>query len=352
MAGPGRRRYGRNPPGDFSLPLGDAVRMRKDFEQVMALIFATIAGNVTTAICRLDIPDLLADGPKTSAELAEAAGADPDSMYRLVRAAAAYGVLTETEPGRFALTDVGETLRATPGSLRDLVLAFGDPGFRTTASALDTAVRKGRSPAPEVLGSDLWTFFHAHPDEAAHFIGAMGGVTVATMPGILDALDATPYKRIVDIGGSQGEFLTALLERTPGATGVLFDQPHVVDGAPAHDRIEPYGGDLFGELPPGGDLYVLKNVLHDWNATDAGRILDGVRKAGAPGHRVTVIEWLIPDGGEDTLPFSIDVFLFAVVGGHIRTEAEWRELFAAHGYELSGNIGVPGGIHLVSATAV
>jgi len=326
--------------------------MRKDFEQVMALIFATIAGNVTTAICRLDIPDLLADGSKTSAELAEAAGADPGSMYRLARAAAAYGVLTETETGRFALTDVGQTLRAIPGSLRDLVLAFGDPGFSRTAAALDTAVRKGRSPAPEVLGSDLWSYFHEHPDEAGHFVGAMGGVTLATLPGILEAFDTAPYRRIVDIGGSQGEFLTALLGKAPDATGVLFDQPHVVDGAPAHDRVERYGGDLFGELPPGGDLYVLKNVLHDWDDKDAGRILDGTRRAGLPGHRVTVIEWLIPDGGDDTLPFSIDLFLFSVVGGHIRTEREFRDLFAAHGYELSANIGVPGGIHLVSATAV
>ena len=65
---------------------------------------------MSQAICvaaELGVADLLADGARTSDDLAEATGTNADALYRLLRALASVGMLREEEGRLFALTEHG-----------------------------------------------------------------------------------------------------------------------------------------------------------------------------------------------------------------------------------------------------
>lgn len=326
--------------------------MRTDADRFYEIALGFITTQVTRALVQLGVPGRLANGPKSTDELAAAAGADPDGMLRLARAAAAFGLLEAGADGRYGLTSVGRLLQPGPGSLDALVLAMTSPGIAGTVEHLGEAVRTGASPAPKVHGTDLWSYYHANPEEAATFGRGMAGVTAATLPGLLAAFDPAPYEHIMDVGGGHGMVLAALLERAPGARGVLFDQPQMVAQAAPHDRIEPRGGDFLEEVPPGGDLYVIKNVLHDWGDADAGRILANCRRAGRPGHHLAIVEWFAaPVESENRLPPLLDFLLLCTLGGRLRTEGEFRSLLTANGYAIERMTPLSGAETLVLARA-
>lgn len=99
---------------------------------------------------------------------------------------------------------------------------------------------------------------------------------------VLGTWDAIRFRRIVDVGGSHGP----LLARLPQATGVLFDRLELAERARScAGRPRPHrpGGDFLDAVSQGGDLYVLKSVLHDWDDQRALRILRNVHRAAAPG---------------------------------------------------------------------
>jgi len=107
----------------------------------------------------LGIADLLADGPRTSDELAQAATADADSLYRLLRALASVGVLHEDEERLFSLTPVGESLRSdVPGSLHGSAAFVGRPPSWQAWSALEHTIQTGENAFQHVHGQDVWSY--------------------------------------------------------------------------------------------------------------------------------------------------------------------------------------------------
>ena len=106
-------------------------------------------------------------------------------------------------------------------------------------------------------------------------------------------------QKIVDVGGGHGALLRGILERHPNCTGVLCDLPSVVAGAdPMRQsavaaRCEFVPADMFQSVPAGGDAYILKRVIHDWNDDQATQILESCRRAVVPGGRVLVMEQVV-----------------------------------------------------------
>ncbi len=242
--------------------------------------------------------DRLASGTSSIDDLARECGADRDALYRLLRAAASLGVCSETGGKRFAPASLGETLRSdAPGSLRDLIIAETAPGHWLPWGKLADAVRSGASTMRATLGvPDPWTYYAKNAEEGKSFARGMGNLSA-----IVSADVARVYQpkaqRIVDVGGSEGVLLRGLLERAPGARGVLFDRAEVVAHAKPSDRIEVVSGDFFAEVPAGGDLYVLKSILHDWPDDRCEVILKNCHRAAAPGARLLVVEMILPEEG-------------------------------------------------------
>jgi hypothetical protein len=305
------------------------------------LIGGAMVSRAVYAACRLRVPDLCAEAPRTAEELAAVAGADPDALGRVLRVLAAEGILAEDSDGCFHLTEAGELLcRDRVGTQWHLAVLLTEL-IEPTAEAALYAVRTGGSAFEHAHGCALYPHLAAHPDTEALFAEAMTARALHLHQQVIAAVDWTGVHHIVDVGGNHGGFLAAILGHLPQATGVLFDQPQVVAGAAAAldsagvaDRVDVEGGSFFDGVPPGGDLYLLANVLWNWGDEDAARILRRCRDAMAPSARLLVCEPVIPPGNAPHAAKLLDLGNFWLNGGCTRTPPEWRHLLLHTGFDL------------------
>jgi O-methyltransferase domain/Dimerisation domain len=287
----------------------------------------------------LGVADRLDEGPLTSAQLGKMTGSHPGALYRLLRALAAAGVFHEDDEGRFSLTRVGAALRQdSPNSRGAWARLIARPPLWESWGQLLHAVRTGENAFRHVHGMDVWEHRAAKPEEGAIFDLAMREGSTLLGKAISAAYDFGRIGRIVDIGGSDGALLACILIRHPQVRGTVFDMPHVVSRAAevlraagvAH-RCETAGGSFFDRVPGGGDVYLLKFIIHDWDDAQASSILRCCRNAMGSQARLLVIERIIapPNEGADG-KFS-DLNMLVNAGGRERTLREFDTLFAAAG---------------------
>jgi hypothetical protein len=311
---------------------------------IMGFVSSIWAAQAVASFAKLGIADLLAKGPKNATELAAASGTNPDALYRLLRGVASVNVLAANPDGRFSLTPVGECLRKdVPGSMRSMIIAELAPGHWLPWGHLDDAVRTGQPSAPAVLGMTIWDHYKKNAEEGAHFAAAMSGLSAMAMQAVMAAYSFAGARKVVDVGGSLGVFLTAVLQQEPAARGVLYDLPQVVEGAQAAlqaagvaERVERIGGSFFESVPKGGDVYLIKHILHDWSDDECVKILQNVREAMLPDGRVVVVEMPIESGGPPSPAPLLDLNMLVMLTGKERTTAEYGELFARAGLKLAG----------------
>lgn len=292
---------------------------------------------------KLGIADLLRDGPKPCEELARANQVDAQSLYRLLRATASVGVFAEVGDKEFSLTPMAECLRSdVPGSLRGLATMSGEDLFWRPWGDLLTSVKTGEPAFPRVFGKGLFEAFREHPATAAIFDEAMTGWSAQEAAAVVAAYDFRPYATIVDVGGGHGLLLSTILKAYPRSQGVLFDTSSVIEGAQERvkaaglsDRIKMVAGDFFGAVPGGGDGYLLKHVIHDWDEEQAGTILSNCRRAMGSYGRLLLVEMVIPPGNGRFLGKLLDLEMLVMAGGRERTEAEYHELLSSAGFRLT-----------------
>lgn len=308
---------------------------------VFGLISGMWAAKAAATAANLRIPDVLAHGPKSAEEVARAIGADASAVYRLMRGVASIGVFAAEPGGRFSLTPVGELLRSdVAGSMRSPLVAEMAPGHWLPWSDLEYSVRTGKPAAPKSLGMSVWEYYKKNSEEGFQFAEAMSGMSAMALQAVLAAYSFAGAKKVVDVGGSHGAFLAAVLQRESDARGVLFDRPEVVEGAGATlagagvaDRVERIGGSFFESAPAGGDTYLLKHILHDWNDDECVTILRHVREAMSPTARVVVVEMLVSDAPSPA-PL-LDLNMLVMLTGKERTADEFGALFARAGLALA-----------------
>src|SRR5689334_8205516 len=171
---------------------------------------------------RLGIPDELAPGPRTAAQVAERVQSDPAATARLLRSLGSLGVVTEQESGRYALTPLGRTLVTdAPGSVRDLALMWMETHYQPFAGLVD-AVRTGRPAADAYYGMPFFQWLAGHPEQVTHFTRAMGNITAGIKVGAVETIDLTGVRTVVDVGGADGALLAHLLRRYPDLRGVTY----------------------------------------------------------------------------------------------------------------------------------
>jgi hypothetical protein len=309
------------------------LRMLNAFLTVQALHVAA----------ELGLADLLAGGPKSGDDLAADTEADPASLHRLLRMLTGSGVFQQEADGSYALTTLGATLKSdAPDSVREWALFVGAPEMWLVWAGLRESVLTGRSSFAAVHGVPMWKYIANHEKLGQAFNGWMTRQSHQHNSALVAAYDFSPLRHVVDVGGGQGSTLAAILRANPGLRGVLLDLPAVVattsplEAAGVADRCEVIGGDMLRAVPAGGDAYIAKRVLMDWSDADSTTILRNCREAMTEDGKVLVIEMLMPSGNEPSPARSFDLLmLLNQPGGRIRTEAEFRELFAGAGLRLS-----------------
>ncbi|WP_433873128.1 methyltransferase [Saccharopolyspora sp. CA-218241] len=314
--------------------------------QVFAMADLSTPWALRTAVT-LGVPDLIGTGVDDATGLAAATGADPGAMLRLLRHLTARGVLAETAPARYALTEAGETLRAGhPSRMADWLDMSGAAGRMDEVWArLPGVVRSGRPAHEQVHGRPLYADFAGTPDLQASFDRLMSADAV-DYGGMLAEYDWSEATHVVDVGGGRGDLLAALLQAHPHLRGTLFEQQDTLAAAepvlaPLGDRVARVAGDFLTDpLPVGADHYVLASVLHNWDDEHATAILRAVADAAAPGARVLVVEGRPEDSGWAT---HLDLKMLVLLGGRERTDDDLAELTAVVGLEPAGAVPCPRG---------
>jgi hypothetical protein len=302
---------------------------------------AHVAGAVS-CLAQLGIPDLLEGGPKSADELANKLGAEPNALYRLMRATACVGVLAEDSEGRFSQTPMSAVLcsNAQPG-LRGLAIMGGREWHGRGWSQLEYCVRTGKQALEKIYGMSVFEFFSKNPEEAQIFDDAMTGLSTIDGPAVADAYNFEGIHTIVDVGGGRGLLLATLLKKNPNLKGILYEVPHVLVGAkggalkPFMDRCTLASGDMFSSVPEGADAFIMKHIIHDWPDDDCIKLLKACRHGINPGGKLLVVDCVIHGGNHFSPGKFLDLQMLIFPSGRERTEAQFRELFAAAGWKLS-----------------
>jgi hypothetical protein len=313
-----------------------------DVSRVQQMIMSFRLTRLLHAAATLGLADLLKDEPRSAQELSAQCDAHPGSLYRLLRALASIGILAEMPDHRFTLTVTGQCLRSdAQPSLRDLAVIYGEPWMWNTYGELLHSIRTGQSAFEHVHGTSLFQYLAANASAAARFNAAMTALSAQENAALLAAYDFSRYCTVVDVGGGHGRLLGAILGANTHVAGVLFDLPAVVTGARALlselaviDRCTIVAGNFFEFVPPGGDLYVLKSIVHNWNRQQAESLLRNCRAAVPPHGRLLLIERVIGAIDEASEAKLFDIAMLALLGGQERTAEEYAELLRATGFQL------------------
>jgi SAM-dependent methyltransferase len=311
------------------------------------------------AMAELGVADRLYERRLTCGELARECGVHAGALYRLLRLLESHDLVEQGMGGAYALTPTGALLsRRHPESLADLALFYAGP-FYASWGALAYAVRTGRPGFEHVHGKPFFDHTAEHPDMGAAFDRAMAcGTSFFTQ--VPQVYDFTRHRHGVDVGGGRGALLAAVLSQVEGLRGTLFDSQGAVERGRAAlteaglaERCDFVAGDFFENVPPGGDVYLLSRILHDWDDEPAARVLAGCRRAVPDGGRLLVIERLVPDRPHDApgaLAIAWDVHMLVNNGaGRERTRAEYEHLLAGAGFTLEDVRALPLDVNVLVA---
>lgn len=315
---------------------------RAESESLLGRIFSWFDTTAIMAAADIGLPDALGSEPRTADEVATTLAVDAATIARLLRILTGTGVVTTLADGRFALTPQGQLLRSdVPGSIQAL--------FRLSVGPLGAGLIAGRSALQktantafeEVHGVSVYDYLSEHPEQSSIFNNSMVNFGVAMGGPPIDAYDFTGLRKLIDVGGGHGQLVTAILDRNPVAEGVVFDTPDVIAEATvtiAHaglaTRCQCIAGDFFTSVPAGGDCYLLRSVIHNWDDAQARTILTRCREAIDSAGRLLLFEIVMPDSDDPHPAKTFDWVMMTCVGGRERTEAEYAALLSGAGFRL------------------
>ncbi|GGQ87544.1 methyltransferase [Couchioplanes azureus] len=285
------------------------------------------------------IGDALADGPLSTAELAERVGAHPEALYRLMRALASVRLVWESTDATFHLTAAGQRLCSRHPSSAWACVVNAD-SQRAWLRAGDT-VRDNRSVFGDSSGGEFFAHKDHDPEANRLFLRRMRERVSRTYPRFASVVDWRDSRVVMDIGGGDGYVLGTVLDTAPHVEGVLFDRPAVIDVVRPADRMRLVAGDFFRAVPEGADTHLLCSVLHDWTDEQARTILARSRAALRPGGRLHIVEMLVPPGNDWHPSKWSDLGMMVLTGGRERTRAEFADLLTDAGWAVESVRALP-----------
>jgi hypothetical protein len=311
------------------------------------------------AVAELGIADLLAEGPRTSQELAEATATSQSHLHRVLRALAGCGVFAQDEDGRFQLTAAASVLRRDHAcSLRDAVLMMTSDAFLEAGVHLLEALKTGGNAFEVIHGMSYFEYLSRNQAASRIFHGGMANFSDTENAPIAAAYDFSRFSRVVDVGGGYGGFLEEVLSRAPGSSGVLYETADVLNDpdrlmlSGVAERCEVIAGDFFHSVPAGADAYLLKRVLHDWNDDQCRHILRHCRDAMREDGRVLIIDAVVHEDNQPSLVKGVDLLMLSASDGRERTVQELADILASTGFRLLRVVPTPSLLSILEAAPV
>lgn len=308
----------------------------------------------------LRIADLIGDGVRGSDELAAETATHEPSLRRLLRLLVTAAIVTEPEPGRFSLTDIGAQLRTdSPDSLHAFARMFCHPALFTSWQGLGHAVATGERAFDHVYGTPFYDHLAEHTELSVLFNDAMGEESRIAAGQLAAGYDFSGATTVVDLGGGDGTLLAAILSTRPGLRGIVFDSPAGVAEAPTvlqqagvAERCAVQAGDFFSDIPTDGDLYIIKSVFQDWGDEGARALLRSVRAQMPASATLLIVGTVLPETASTDTPimFLTDMNMLVNSGGRERSESEFRTMLHDTGFTVgSVGHGAAGPLSLIEA---
>ena len=313
------------------------------------------------AVAELGVADLLASGPRSTADLAQKLRVDETSLYRILRLLASQGVFSETAARTFTNTDLSNFLRSdVPGSLRSMGRFRGTDFVYLSFGEILHSIRTGEPGRAKVLGMDGWEYLERNPGTARIFDDAMTDISAIAAPTIANAYDFSKWESLMDVGGGNGVLLAAILRAHRSLRGVLADQQHVLKrarergflSAALASRSSMQPCDLFRDIPKGCRAYLMKSVIHDWNEEDARRILRQCRRAVPKNGALLLVEFNLPEDNSPSRSKFVDVTMMVLTGGRERTIPEYSSLLHSAGFRLNDVVKTASDFNVMEALPV
>ena len=308
--------------------------------QLMQFIVGRWISKPIYVAAELGIADMLSEGPRSIEELAQKSQSHAPSLYRTMRALASVGIFAETEDKRFELTPMAEYLKT--GALRSMALMFNsDWSDKAWACFLDS-VKTGNTAFEKAHGMSVSDWLENNPRAAEVFNEANAIKAAGSHRAVVDVYDFSEVSTLTDVGGGLGVLMAEILKANPLMKGIVAEIPSVVQKAREtiqarniEDRCQAIECDFFKSIPPGSDVYLMSNILHDWPDEQCHIILTNCHRAMKTGSRLLVLEMVVPPGNEPSVAKLLDLEMLVITGGRERTAAEFENLFESSGFRLS-----------------
>ena len=303
-------------------------------QSMVGLFMAYIPSMVIFAAAKLGLADHIDDSGTRAEDLAQKIKVDFAALYRVMRVLAGLGVLRQGDNDRFYVTPFGATLRTgSPQSVHDYAIynhEFVYDAFRN----MTECIRTGR---PFI--EDFFNFLRANPEGEAVFHAGMSNRGRIETAAIFNVYKFSQPQTIVDVGGGNGGFLSAILAFYEKVSAVLLDQPSAIEAAKAGrggplPRCQLVAQDFFEGVASGGDTYILKRILFDWTDEQALQILKNCRRAMQADALLLIIEPLIGPPNEPCPAHLFDMTFLVMLHGRLRTMEEYRALLGQAGFRL------------------
>lgn len=305
-------------------------------EKLLTILSGDWVARSVYVAAKLEIADHLLAGPMRLEELGQAVGADPESLRRLIHLLQSHGIFEVLEGGEVQNTFASATLaKSHPDSLYHITLFYGEE-VHSAWKELFLAVKSGKTAFYIKYQEPVFSYFKNHKERALLFQAAMREKTKGVAASALEAFDFGAYRKVIDIGGGEGQFIEAVMRAYPEVHGTLFELPEVIQRVKESKTLTfpLIEGDFFSSVPKGADLYILKSILHDWDDRRCIEILNHCSDAISDDARLLVIEnVLLPKDGS-LYANAMDLLMLTMTGGKERSLESFKEMFDQCNFEI------------------
>jgi hypothetical protein len=301
-----------------------------------------LAKGLVTAL-ELNIAEHIKDGRNTLDQLAQVTQTNSDALFRLMRMLCSHDIFRLSKKGVYSLTRYSKVLLEGKDSVKYFIRGHLGKLHYELFSEMDYTVKTGINASQKLYNKDIFSHVRDTPAEHELFIKGMSNTSELLAPVLLSAYNFSSCRHIVDIGGGHGSLLCNILTKYRDLKATLFDSEHVVERATANiksygltGRMEIIEGDFFQEVPGGANLYILKNIIHDWNDDDSIKILNNINKVMPAGSKLLIIETIIKNDNKYSFGKMIDILMLIITkDGRERTLDEYRALFERSGFAIN-----------------
>ncbi len=294
-------------------------------------------------VCELDIAEIIGSGTKHIDEIAKESSVDPASLYRLLRALASEGVFKEVQDHVFSNTKKSASLIPGEGSMKYMIQHQLNTDNWAVVNELKYSVTTGKSAVQKLFGEGIFEHIGKDPEKNALYNKAMINTSDLTGQAILGAYNFSGIRHLVDVGGGKGKLIASIIAKYPQMEATLLDLPHVV--ADAEKLFEEFGvakrvkveaGSFFDIMPNGGDAYIMKNILHNFDDESSVELMKRIRKHIHTDGRLLIAEMVIPEGNTPFYGKMFDLqMLLGTDGSKERTRKEFADIFSQAGFKLT-----------------